>query len=155
MSVQNKPFKAWSHNVYSFVLPVPQSRRNTPNICIEHLYNDTEIKTEIEENGVLRRLYIGNEFDKRGLATGIDRVCEKAKKCGPDKIDIIEGSKGEKVTAISDEEGKINYALPKTDFVKYVSKNPDKFNFDNFIEIFKVIKEIINDDSQEIQNKQQ
>lgn len=149
MSEHNKSFKDWSNNVYSFVLPVPQSRQTTPNICIEHLYSDMEIKTEIEENGVLRRLYIGNEFDKRGLAAGIDRVCEKPKKCGPDKIDIIEGSKGEKVTAISDNAGAINYALPKTAFAKYVSENPNKFNFDNFLEIFRIIKAIIGDATQQ------
>jgi len=148
MSEHNKSFKDWSNNVYSFVLPVPQSRQDTPNICIEHLYSDMEIKTEIEENGVLRRLYIGNEFDKRGLATGVDRVCEKPKKCGPDKIDIIEGSKGERVTAISDNLGAINYALPKTAFAKYVSENPNEFNFDNFIQIFETIKQIIGDVAQ-------
>ena len=155
MSAKDKSFKKWSNNVYSFVLPVPASRHETPNICIEHLYTDTEIKTEVEENGILRRLYIGNEFDLRGLATNIDRICEKAKKCGPESIDIIEGSKGEKVTAISDFEGKTNYALPKTSFAKYVSENPDKFNFDNFAEIFRIIKAIIEDGETPCQNNQQ
>ena len=155
MSAKDKSFKKWSNNVYSFVLPVPTSRHETPNICIEHLYTDTEIKTEVEENGILRRLYIGNEFDLRGLATNIDRICEKAKKCGPESIDIIEGSKGEKVTAISDSEGKTNYALPKTSFAKYVSENPDKFNFDNFAEIFRIIKAIIEDGETPCQNNQQ
>ena len=45
MSAKDKSFKDWSNNVYSFVLPVPASRHETPNICIEHLYTDTEIKT--------------------------------------------------------------------------------------------------------------
>lgn len=145
MSAKDGSFKNWKNNVYSFVLPVPESRKDTPDICIEHLYNDAEIKTEVEENGIPRRLYIGNEFDTRGLAVKIDRICENAKKCGPESIDIIEGSKGEKVTAIRDCEGKINYALPKTSFAKYVSENPDKFNFDNFIGIFRIIQEIIGD----------
>lgn len=155
MSAKDKSFKDWSNNVYSFVLPVPASRHETPNICIEHLYSDAEIKTEVEESGVLRRLYMGNEFDSRGLATKIDRICEKARKCGPKSIDIIEGSKGEKVTAISDSEGKTNYALPKTSFAKYVFENPDKFNFDNFAEIFRIIKAIIEDGETPCQNNQQ
>lgn len=155
MSAKDKSFKDWSNNVYSFVLPVPASRHETPNICIEHLYSDAEIKTEVEESGVLRRLYMGNEFDSRGLATKIDRICEKARKCGPKSIDIIEGSKGEKVTAISDSEGKTNYALPKTSFAKYVLENPDKFNFDNFAEIFRIIKAIIEDGETPCQNNQQ
>ena len=33
------------NKVFSFVLPVPKNRKNTPNICIEHLYSDEEIKT--------------------------------------------------------------------------------------------------------------
>ena len=155
MSAKDKSFKDWSNNVYSFVLPVPASRHETPNICIEHLYSDAEIKTEVEESGVLRRLHMGNEFDSRGLATKIDRICEKARKCGPKSIDIIEGSKGEKVTAISDSEGKTNYALPKTSFAKYVFENPDKFNFDNFAEIFRIIKAIIEDGETPCQNNQQ
>ena len=79
----------------------------------------------------------------------------KSKKCGSESIDIIEGSKGEKVTAISDSEGKTNYALPKTSFAKYVSENPDKFNFDNFAEIFRIIKAIIEDGETPCQNNQQ
>ena len=155
MSAKDKSFKDWSNNVYSFVHPVPASRHETPNICIEHLYSDAEIKTEVEESGVLRRLYMGNEFDSRGLETKIYRICEKARKCGPKSIDIIEGSKGEKVTAISDSEGKTNYALPKTSFAKYVFENPDKFNFDNFAEIFRIIKAIIEDGETPCQNNQQ
>lgn len=53
-------FKKWGNNVYSFILPIPDFRTTTPEICIEHLYSDEMIKTEIEtENpNVKRRLYM-------------------------------------------------------------------------------------------------
>jgi hypothetical protein len=138
-------YKKWAENVYSFIIPVPESRKNTPGICIEHLYSDDEIKTEVLIEGVGRRLYIGNEFDARGLAPEIDRFCERANVCGPNKINIIEGTQGDRITCITNSDGVNNYALSKMNFAKYVSENPDKFNFDNFVGIFRIIKEIIAD----------
>ena len=140
-------FKNWGNNVYSFILPIPESRNDTPSICIEHLYSDDEIKTEVKIDGVKRRLYIGNEFDSRGIASSISRVCEKKKKCGSNSIEIIDGTQGERVTSIENPDD-TNYALPKMKFANYVleQQSPfDKFDFKNFVEIFKVIKEIIND----------
>lgn len=147
MAGKNTTYKKWSPHVYSFVIPVPDSRKDTPNICIEHLYSDNEIKTEVVVEGVSRRLYMGNEFDTRGLATSIDRYCERAKICGPDKISIIEGSQGDKITSIAGTDGVSNYALSKMNFAKYVMDHPDSFNFENFIEIFKIIKAIIEEEN--------
>jgi len=147
MSIENQPFKKWAENVYSFIIPLPDSRKDTPNICIEHLYSDEEIKTEIICDGISRRLYMGNEFDCRGLALSIDRFCERANICGPDKINIIEGTQGDRVTSINNIDHVTNYALSKMNFAKHISDNPDKFNFENFIEIFKTIKCIIEDDN--------
>ena len=138
-------FKRWQNGIYSFTIPVPDSRLSTPNISIEHLFSDLEIKTEMTcDDDVARRLYMGNEFDKYGHAQAIDRFCERKEICGPDKINIIEGSQGDKIFSFS-KPGVVNYALPKTAFAKYVSENPSKFNFENFVEIFKIIKEIIAD----------
>ena len=148
-------FKKWSENVYSFTIPVPDSRSETPKICIEHLYSDDEIKTEVTIGDVKRRLYIGNEFDTRGLAVAIDRFCEKSKACGPGKINIIEGAQGCRVTSISNSDGVNNYALSKMNFAKYVSENPSRFKFDNFVEIFRIIKEIIEDGASPCQNNHQ
>lgn len=145
-------FKRWSNGIYSFTIPVPESRRNTPKICIEHLYSNDEIKTEVEIEGVKRRLYIGSEFDSRGLAIGIDRFCERANVCGPDKINIIEGTQGDRITSIKNTDGVTNYALSKMNFAKYVSVHPDDFKFDNFVEIFKTIKEIVYDGMTTCQN---
>ena len=136
-------YKKWSKNVYSFTIPIPDNRKETPDICIEHLFSDNEIKTEVTIEGVKRRLYMGNEFDHRGLAVEIDRFCERADACGPNKIKIIEGSQGDRITSIKNSEGVNNYALSKMNFAKYVSGHSDEFNFDNFIEIFRIIRQII------------
>lgn len=142
-------YKCWGNNVYSFIIPTPSHRENTPNISIEHYYTDAEIKTEYTDTqtGVTRRLYIGNEFDNRGIAVQIDRFCEKRSKCGKDSIAIIEGSQNEKVTCLNNYDG-TNYALPKTTFANMILEGIapfDNFNFDSFMEIFKVIKDIISD----------
>src|SRR5699024_5191342 len=123
------------NNVYSFILPLPKTRESTPAICIEHLYSDAEIKTEYtgSKDGIARRLYMGGEFDKRGVASAIDRFCEKKKVCGPNSIAIIEGSSKERVTSLNNDNG-INYALPKSQFASLIlSKTPpfDHFDFTN------------------------
>lgn len=142
MGGAEKQYKKWTPSVYSFTIPVPESRKGTPNISIEHLFSDAEIKTEVAcEDGVSRRLYMGNEFDKFGHSKKLDLFCERANLCGPDKINIIEGSQGEKVYSFDNDN--TNYALSKTKFAQYVSENPGQFNFENFLEIFKIIKEII------------
>lgn len=147
MSVQDTCFKKWGNNVFSFVLPVPPHRMATPMISIEHYYTDDEIKTEWHDpnTGTAFRLYMGNEFDERGIAPGLDMFCEKRHKCGGGSIAIIEGSSGEKVTSISDNKG-INYALPKSKFARMVLDKQapfDRFNFESFIPLFEIIKRII------------
>lgn len=140
-------FKRWKNKVYSFTIPVPIARSTTPNISIEHLFADSEIKTEVLcDDGVPRRLYMGNEFNKYGHSLDGKMFCERADICGPNKINIIEGSQGNKVHSFN-ECGIENYALSKMRFANYVKENPCKFNFDNFVEIFKTIKEIVEDDA--------
>ena len=138
-------FKKWGNNVYSFILPIPDFRTTTPEICIEHLYSDEMIKTEIEieNSNVKRRLYMGNEFDRRGYAASLGVVCEKKAVCGPEKINIIEGSTGERVTLLDNEN--INVALSKMTFANMVleEKPPfDKVDFKSFVAIFEVLKKI-------------
>ena len=50
------------NNVYAVCIPIPKHRIQTPEISIEHLYSDEEIKTF---DGSFR-LYMGNEFNKNG-----------------------------------------------------------------------------------------
>lgn len=140
-------FKDWGNNVYSFILPLPLNRKETPNICIEHLYTDNEIKTEYSnfQDKIPRRLYIGNEFDEFGHSDDGCTFCQKPKICGATSIAIIEGSSGEKVMRCGDKTH-INLALSKSKFASLILANEppfDNFNFENFIPIFETIKKII------------
>ncbi|MBQ6660824.1 MAG: ATP-binding protein [Lachnospiraceae bacterium] len=146
---EESSYKSWGNNVFSMLIPVPNHRIETPMICIEHYYTDDEIRTEWKcpEDGIVRRLYLGKDFDERGIADKIDRFCEKKSKCGSSRIDIIDGSSGEKVTSISDNSG-VNYALPKSMFAKLIHeriKPFDGLNFEHFIDVFRVLREIIVD----------
>ena len=103
-------FKYWGNNVYSLVLPVPPHRVATPDICIEHLYLDEEIKsTFMCSDGVERRLYLGNEFDQYGRAPVLDRLCINRAACGA------------RVLSLSTE-SEINYALSKMQFAGHICK---------------------------------
>jgi RNA-directed DNA polymerase len=56
----DKSYKSWGNNVFSFVIPLPQHREQTPEISIEFYYRDNEI-TRTDRNG--RRLFLSNEFN--------------------------------------------------------------------------------------------
>ena len=147
LTEDGKNYKKWGNNVYSFILPLPESRKDTPGICIEHLYTDAEIKTEYIENGIPRRLFMGNEFDERGISFALDRYCIKKDLCGPNKISIIEGSTKERVTGLQ-ENTDINYGLSKMKFAENILNEVEefsKFDFTEFIPIFKTIREICDD----------
>lgn len=141
----HEKFKYWGNNVYSFILPVPPHRKDTPNICIEHLYRDEELKKEWvnPEDHIPRRLYIGNEFDKFGHSKELKKFCENKNICGENNISIIDGSKGKRVLDI--ENPVTNYALSKSKFAELVlNREPpfDHFNFESFVPIFSIIREI-------------
>ena len=147
LSSENHEYKNWGNNVFSFILPLPDFRKDTPNICIEHLYTDEEIKTEIVcKDGITRRLYMGNEFNKHAH-TKDNKYCTNRNACGPGKISIIEGSSKDNVLNPNDDNSP-NYALPKSKFADYIlnrQKPFDNFNFDNFLPIFKIIKQILDE----------
>lgn len=150
LSVDGSKFKKWGNNVYSLVLPIPDNRKETPNICIEHLYSDKVIKTEVlvENQQISRRLYMGNEFDERGISFELGLTCERKNICGKNSISIIEGSTGERVTTL--ENGEKNIALSKMTFANMIlDKKPpfEDVNFNNFLEIFKIIRDISNDNT--------
>lgn len=110
---KNGVFKDWGNRVYSLVLPVPEHRKGTPEISIEHYYSDDEIKKEYIIGGIPRRLFLGNEFDEYGRAPEIGRMCTKYSCCGRGKINIID----EKVYD-SNSRSNINYALSKSQFTE-------------------------------------
>lgn len=138
-------YKAWGNNVYSFCIPVPEFRMETPNICIEHLYLDEQIKHELED-GTERRIFMGNEFDSDGLFLDEGKYfCKNINCCGPDKIDIIDGSDKKKVRRVKGTPQE-NLALSKMNFADYVLKKErpfDHMDFSGFISLFKTICDIL------------
>lgn len=137
-------FKAWGNNVYSFTIPVPAHRDDTPKICIEHYYSDNDIKTQVEINGVQRRIYMGNEFDSVGISVDGQLCCVDRNSCGPDKIRIIDGTSDKRVFCIQGDR-KTNLALPKMEFADRVLGNSPEYSnidFSSFSLIFDLIKKI-------------
>ena len=145
LSDEGKKYKSWGNNVYSIILPVPKHREATPEISIEHYYSDNQIKTIIPCNGVERRLYMGNEFDRDGLSLDHTMLCTDRNSCGDGKIRIIDGHEGKQVYQIADV-NKVNLALSKMDFAKLVSEGTppfDQMDFTNFIPLFEIIRDIL------------
>lgn len=141
-----EPYKNWGNNVFSLCLPVPESRVNTPEISIEHYYTDEEIKREVDINGIPRRLFMGNEFERHGVGTGIGRYCDKKESCGHNKIDIIDGSGNAKVIDLATMDETCNYALSKMEFAERILRKESPFDhmvFSGFKRLFMVIKEIM------------
>lgn len=142
-------FKSWGNNVFSLCLPIPEHRASTPNICIEHYFSDTEIKTEVDlGDGVRRRLFLGNEFDNDGFSCPKDDFfCKDKNACGAESIAIIDGSNQKKVIHPR-EIPSINYCLSKSKFAELVMKGEapfDQFDFSSFIPLFTIIKDILSE----------
>ena len=145
--INGNNYKNWGNNVYSFAIPVPESRQKTPLISIEHYYSDDEIKTvqKIGENDY--RLFMGIEFDEKGFFLSDERrinLLYPKKNCGKDKINILDGNC---VNIVERRNGKsMNVALSKYRFAWNILKNEPGFNnfdFSNFIKIFEMIRDII------------
>lgn len=129
---EEKGFKDWGNRVYSFALPIPEHRKSTPSVSIEHYYSDNEIMRETDVAGVKRRLYIGNEFDSIGRAPELGKICKVLNKCGENSIAIIDDNVYD-----SNSNSTINYALSKSAFAdeiqKYALSNEAKCAFSNLL----------------------
>lgn len=145
--MNNGSFKYWGNNVYSFSIPVPENRKDTPLISIEHYYSDDEIKTPQKKDNVECRLYMGNEFDERGRSKQGNKLCTNKSKCGTNKINILSRGKEEIVKSdLTDEADDVDYSLSKSDFAWNIYNKEAGFNnfdFSNFIKIFEMIRDII------------
>ena len=144
----NGSYKKWGNGVYSFVLPVPDIRKTTPEICIEHYFTDEEIKTVKRfSDGTERRLYLSNEFDQYGRAPAINRFCTNRSACAGNKLKILDGSGNDKIISLTDIKDETNYGLSKMAFAESVISDPafQHIRFDNFLLIFDLIQKICED----------
>lgn len=150
MSNESSPYKYWGNGVYSLVLPIPEHRISTPEICIEHYYSDVEIKTfYVCADKKERRLFLGNDFDKYGRNIENGLLCVKRSLCGVDSIKVIDGSSDTRVISMT-ENNDINYALSKQEFAarSTIIKNSPTFNA--FSKLFGIIQEITQDSKRKI-----
>lgn len=143
LTVNGSTFKKWGNNVYSFQIPNSEVRQNFSKVCIEHYYTDEVLKTEIEVNGIKRRLFLSHEFNKRtGLTADGVYSYEYHVKLTENGYDIIE----DHVTKISDRsDHPVNYALPKNDFAsEMLAGNQALANVsvEAFRKIFDVVRQI-------------
>lgn len=139
----NKPYKTWDNNVFSFQIPTPEHRKGQP-VCIEHYYRDNEIKTEKTINNQKYRLFLGNEFDSRGISNDGMYFCAARNSCGEGKIDIIEGDSKSRVTLCKDANQSV--ALSKTAFAEAILNEEGDFaniSSESFSLIFDVLLKII------------
>lgn len=142
---EDKKYKKWGNNVFSFVIQKPNIRLNEDGISIEHYYSDEVLKKEIVcEDSIVRRVYCGNDFLKNGNSKDLTRRCNKRNVCEDGVIRVLSGSSDEKVFDIAEEENNgVNYALSKDDFFEKIIKLDDNIDLTNFHLILDTIKEII------------
>lgn len=140
---EGRGYKSWGNNVFSFTIPTPQYRKQVNGICIEHLYTDEEIKKMYMcEDGVERRLFLGNEFDEFGRNAREQLLCTKAIFCGTGSNKIIDGTSDARVISYNCADN-TNYALSKMEFAKRVSVQFGTSSFEAFKEVFEMIHKIV------------
>ena len=119
---------------------MPECRKDTPHICIEHLYSDEEVLKEIGDPPNNKRLFMAKEFDKYGRGLDSSYFCTNRNKCSKGGIHIIDLDNDTKVlyTIEGDE---LNSLISKYKFAKEVVT--DDFNFRNSVSIFERIRDIL------------
>lgn len=133
-----KAYKSWGGNVFSVVLPKPDSRERR-EISIEQYFTDDEIKTVGEEG---RRLFLSNEFNpENGELYADPTIKYKGSLSVFNKpYTFVIGDK------VINSEGR-NIAMSKNDFAENVRAGKGafgRFNYDNFRLLFDVIREVLN-----------
>lgn len=141
-------YKFWENNVYSFTLPIPEFRKDTPLISIENYFSDEDIKTQDRQG---RRLYLVGEFDKTtGRHKTLKNVITLASLSGDsnhiidNKVYYVEDLSITKENVYKYEQ-KRNIALSKNDFAENIFNKNEKFaniNFNNFRLIFDCVERI-------------
>ncbi len=138
---QDKQYKSWGNNVFSFVIPTPTHRQATPDISIELYYKDTEI-TRLDTTG--RRLFLNSEFRSiNGRHKTDNLTCMDRKKINNQKRLIVIDSQ-----VYDDNENDVS--LSKNSFAEYILHQEDNFNdfdYTSFAQIFDIIKLIIHENS--------
>jgi hypothetical protein len=130
-----KDYKSWGNLVYSVALPIPDHRRETPDICIEFYYRNEEIQ---RKDSYGRRLFIGTEFRSRSLAHVEEMlICADRNKAG--KFTIVDSQ-------VFPRDSEENVALSKNAFAQHVlDRTPgfDDFDLSAFVAVFELFERIV------------
>jgi len=136
---KERSYKYWGNDVFSFVIPVPPHRTETPEISIELYYKDTEI-TRIDKLG--RRLFLSSEFRPRSgvhkveqlNCTDLNKIRNERKLCVIDTLVL---------NNLED-----NVALSKNGFASNILEQEANFHdldYTSFSLIFQVVQQIIDE----------
>ena len=143
--MDDTPFKSFSNGVYSFAIPVPAHRQDSPKISIEQLLTDSTMKSKvIGSDGIERRLYTSDEFDQYGRCIADSGLFVKDRNPHESHTKIIDGG-ATKVLRCTTEDQK-NYALSKTAFADAILSGDVKLtekDLESFVPIFETIQKII------------
>lgn len=152
-----KGYKVCGNNVYSFTIPVPELRKETPLISIENYFSDDDIKT-FDENG--NRLFMSGEFNANGRLKEDNEIvtCKNKKESNHIIDDFVFRIKDQSIT----KENFGNYdniknkyrciALSKNEFAENILYKKGKFanvDFENFALIFDLITNIFKEYEEE------
>jgi hypothetical protein len=139
-SGQNE-YQIWGNNVFSFILPVPDGRREYKNICIE-MYYSNDVMQRFTSDG--KRLYFSNEIK-------MEKTPDNNIRYIPTKpLDEYEFTKkifSTDVDRIIDESGR-KRGISKTVFADLISNEVPPFvniDFNNFRYIADIIEKILSD----------
>jgi len=134
---QDKPYKSWGNNVYSFAIPLVEHRPSLSDVCIELYYQDDEI-TRRDKDG--RRLFLSTEFSKK---SGRSKNDSQLTYPYPGRL-----QRSTVLIIDSDvfDENDNNVAMSKNQFAERVlsrAEGYDDFDFKAFEKIFEIIAEIV------------
>lgn len=129
-------FKTWANAVFSFAIPTPSHRSDTPKISIEFFYQDRDL---MRLDADKRRLFLSTEFGSTGFHKSESGLyCRELNAVRAPYPKIIEKN----VASPSVD----NLALSKNKFADYILDRADGFDdvdLTAFIGIFEIIREII------------
>jgi len=137
----NIDFHDFKNNVYAISIPQPSHRTYHEGICVEFLYEDSDLK-RVNSDG--RRLFTSDEFNEDGrlksdLTIGLRSNNKVKNKTAKEKADIIDSD----VIRLNGE----TLALTKNDFANAIYQRNDNFTnlqLKHFEKLLSVIESIIN-----------
>ncbi len=143
--MDSSPFKSFSNDVYSFAIPVPAHREDSPEISIEQLLTDSTMKSKISgPDGIERRLYTSDEFDQHGRCIADSGLFVRDGSRHKSHIKVIDGGTTKVLRCTADDQK--NYALSKIAFADAIFSGDielTKQDLKSFVPIFETIQRII------------